>query len=957
MANLAVKFTHDNDIKETSSVDDNHNYVYPMDEDLMAGVVEDENGDTSSSDDYDDMDRFKPVIDALDLEQLPHFAVSIRTRNVHADTPTGTNTPDSTMTCEVLYPPLTGSYHILYRLEFNDGVRWIFKVPITGYQAQFDKRAAQALTSEALTMRLLQRETTIPVPKVYSFDASLDNAVKCPFIMMECMEGRPLHELWFQPWSCEAQLEEFRKRILQQLAAAVVQLSAFTYDQGGSLVFDKAGNVAGIGPARVVDLAAQFERLCNHAEEEDEHPLFYTKGPIKDPKSFLSFIWERGPPRPRKFNHGMHLLLRMFIDWMPYDQSSGESPYILAHPDFALQNVLVSGDGTLRGIIDWDGAAAVPRCFGHYPLWLMNDWEPVSYNWNFATSKLQDEDGLPEDSPEKLKYYRKMYAQFVEQEAEAFSNADHGQECTKSSIKPKVFSDLVTPKALLFRTLTLAIEDPMFSSQNISFIFDKIERLTAADWDDDYSEPDSEGAITHQTECHTKNECIPSVSVNTEEKPCRAISEELIDRRNNSNYCQQDDILRPEMGTTGRGGDDKLDDSKLQPVAVRSDSGLGAKLFAHRIQDSFQHASKVLPKNKGKLFANATAPLLVMAGASSNGIARPQIRNAFHTHGGILHRTNVRHDGKDREPQPAIVQPALAEAHSSSSVESHPGRLQKVILPTGLLRKQKVEDSGKDGKFAPGLNEASMHPNVKLRGGRVRSVFQHAVELLQMKKVSDSSEGITSQPAVADTCKRDNAKPRRNRFQRILRRTFPCLRKGKVNSKEAQASITPAHTEDDLVWNQFCHELEQTGISATMVREHQSSLIATVKQALESKVMDENGLQAVPEVPQPSDVAQELGEDETEVVSQAPQPSDIAQEIEENEIEVVPELPQPSDVAGETEEDKMTARIKEITEKQAYDPSMFSLWDISIALKDNTLPQEAVVRLKEGFAALIASIS
>ena len=111
----------------------------------------------------------------------------------------------------------------------------MFKVPMTGYKGRFDDQAAQALTSEAMTMRLVRRDTNIPVPDVYSFDASLDNEAHCPFIMMEYLQGRPLYELWFQRSSDAAQ-KRFRTRVLQELAAAMAQLNNLRYSEGGSLL-------------------------------------------------------------------------------------------------------------------------------------------------------------------------------------------------------------------------------------------------------------------------------------------------------------------------------------------------------------------------------------------------------------------------------------------------------------------------------------------------------------------------------------------------------------------------------------------------------------------------------------------------------------------------------------------------------------------------------------------------
>ncbi len=79
---------------------------------------------------------------------------------------------------------MNGTYNIVFELEFSDGVRWMFKVPIDGTVDDFKALNRKALTSEARTMQMLKTKTEIPVPAVYAFDASPRNDLGVPFIMM-----------------------------------------------------------------------------------------------------------------------------------------------------------------------------------------------------------------------------------------------------------------------------------------------------------------------------------------------------------------------------------------------------------------------------------------------------------------------------------------------------------------------------------------------------------------------------------------------------------------------------------------------------------------------------------------------------------------------------------------------------------------------------------------------------
>ena len=83
--------------------------------------------------------------------------------------------------CHVIYPLLFGSHHVVFPLEFSDGLWWALKVPVTGYRGLFGRSAAEALTCEALVMRLVRRETSVPVPRVHLVDASIHKELNCPF--------------------------------------------------------------------------------------------------------------------------------------------------------------------------------------------------------------------------------------------------------------------------------------------------------------------------------------------------------------------------------------------------------------------------------------------------------------------------------------------------------------------------------------------------------------------------------------------------------------------------------------------------------------------------------------------------------------------------------------------------------------------------------------------------------
>lgn len=50
-------------------------------------------------------------------------------------------------------------------------------------------------------MRLIKCEITVPIPEVYSFNASTYHDLGYPFVLMELIETVPLYETWLEKTS------------------------------------------------------------------------------------------------------------------------------------------------------------------------------------------------------------------------------------------------------------------------------------------------------------------------------------------------------------------------------------------------------------------------------------------------------------------------------------------------------------------------------------------------------------------------------------------------------------------------------------------------------------------------------------------------------------------------------------------------------------------------------------
>ena len=390
-----------------------------------------EDEDDDDDDDDDELAIFRPVLAKIDLDVLPNFALTIRRRIEQAKS-ADLDTVSPTTKCNAIVPPLTGSDHIVFPLRFSDGACWILKVPARGCTSHWCEVSARSLTAEARTMHLLKRKTTIPLPEVYAFDASLENELHVPYILMEFIDGMALHKVWFNRAVSESSLEQIRRTTLEELAFAMVQLNDFAYKQCGSLEFDQKGDVVGIGPFADLSSSKLHEPSEMNDSILDELGIICQSGPFQDPKEYLRYdVDSRQPPGTNLcrgklmdgYDHGAYKLIRIFIDWVPFTPHKEGLDFVLMFPDFSPQNVLVTEEGHLRGLIDWDGVISMPRCLGceTYPSWLTRDWDSIMYRYNPTVEKNEQR----ENSPEELAHYRTLYNQFMHSALAEIHRSDH----------------------------------------------------------------------------------------------------------------------------------------------------------------------------------------------------------------------------------------------------------------------------------------------------------------------------------------------------------------------------------------------------------------------------------------------------------------------------------------------------------------------------------------------------
>ena len=502
--------------------------------------------DSAEQEDFDRA-RFATVLRNLKRDRIPSFASAVRYSGHRSTGIIDVPTTPRPVTCRLLSRTTCGSFNAVFKILFADGTLWVLKVPANGHGQCWDVPAREALTSEALTMRLIRRRTTIPVPEVFAFDVSLENELGCPFILMEFIHGKPLNEVWFPQGVSQPKREQIRTRALHGIAEAMTQLNLFAFDQGGSLLFDAKGNVAGVGSSNVVDLETQYAKM--RSKDYDNTMTFCQHGPFVDPTSYLPSLLDAREKKGERceVEEGAYKLLRLFIEWSVTRGKTEEKPFVLAHADLDYQNILVNNDGSLAGIIDWDGVAAVPRYIGcqSFPKFLTQDYEPANYAYDVEAGKPIE--GYLADSPAGLACYRAMYAQFMESylsigdQVNLTKSRQHAAHVRKSR---KYAADL-TRGSLVTTTLHLAAKAPSVMKRSMVHLFDQIEELTAAHWPEEVSTTDcgSEEDIEKASEKDAETEQSEMDGSDIVRKDSYTDSTESEEQVTNINHLSIDELM------------------------------------------------------------------------------------------------------------------------------------------------------------------------------------------------------------------------------------------------------------------------------------------------------------------------------------------------------------------------------------------------------------------------------
>lgn len=230
----------------------------------------------------------------------------------------------------------SGFNNVVFEAEFSDNIRWIARVPYRDF-ADSDR---VSMLSEIATMALVKNNTTIPIPRIFDFEASADQKFGYPYMLMERLPGHHVSN-----GVARSIPQECHPKIAKQLANVFSELQNLTFSRIGRIL---CGDNAD-GPAEVIPMAwhgspgpldTSLEYFYNQRQEENREIM--AMHPDADPE-WLTACWVLKTALP-------HMIIE--------DRVRG--PFPLCHLDLHYGNMLFDGEFNLTGIIDWSNAQAAP---------------------------------------------------------------------------------------------------------------------------------------------------------------------------------------------------------------------------------------------------------------------------------------------------------------------------------------------------------------------------------------------------------------------------------------------------------------------------------------------------------------------------------------------------------------------------------------------------------------------
>jgi hypothetical protein len=316
-------------------------------------------------------------------------------------------------------------------------VQYVVRIPAHGTAELWTDADRYMLEHQVQLMKQIDLNCIlVPVPRVFSYSADLDNPLGVPYILMEKLEGQSATTIWFddpdddcevgsdddfEDWQVSdcpsAQTHHKRVNFLNSLADVMVNLNHLKFDKIGLPIIPTPYRIV-LSPPPPEASGATVGHTYHWPSSSDIHKVVELR-PFQSTQDYLKagldkkFNYENLRTHPKfasssnlQLDLGVRKLLDIVISTSAFNPNKEPEDFVIRHTDLDLQNILVNEDGKVTGIIDWDGAIAAPRCIGPtaVPMFLQDDWYPDDEG---------DDGQVIERSPYmswNTEYYRNIYS-------------------------------------------------------------------------------------------------------------------------------------------------------------------------------------------------------------------------------------------------------------------------------------------------------------------------------------------------------------------------------------------------------------------------------------------------------------------------------------------------------------------------------------------------------------------